>query len=456
MISGVCSTRHSGRLRPNSPIPYLNVARRLEIELTSNRDDGKWTWRAAGAKQPKGILEGSLLPKGSSVGDVLKVEADASLEGLEITTILKDRAPRSEVETLQLLGSGDQTELVTSQLVGQDRSASSKAKRKFGRDKERRSKRDSKRRTKTGDNKGDGTTTKKSSGKERNKKRNTRERRERVAAPLVPRAPRLQPKSKYRRAALAEMPDIQHELAEEVLKGGIPGVRETVERMNQMAKADGIPKVKTELLVALAEKMLPKLKAAEWRDRAEAAIAGIETLDLRDIRSVVVAADSGARDEETRELAEKLRAGLTTRVENEHRLWLNEIAQQLADGRTVRALNLSSRPPKAGSPLPPDIAERLATSAGASLSSDVAQDRWAVVLEAIAFSPVRSQVTPQGCPNDPNEELLATVRKLASKVPEIAALFGIESPAVNKNTTGKPRLTPPPPPTAPEPSLSND
>lgn len=441
-----------GRLPPNWPIPYLSVARRLEIELTSNREDGKWTWRAAGAKQPKGILEGSLLPKGSSVGDVLKVEADASLDGLEITTILPTRAPRSEVETLQLLGSGDTTDLVTSQLVGNDRAQSRRGKRKGGRDKKRDATDGSGQQKKWPRRKGS-TTDKKASAKERRKKRKSRERRENATTPLIPKAPRLRAKSKYRRAALKEMPEIQRELAEEVLKGGVPGVRSAIERMNQLAKADGIPKVKAEPLVALAEKMSPVLKAAEWRDRAEAAAAGIETLDLRDIRSVVVAADNGARDEEGRELAEKLREGLATRVENEHRLWLNQIVQQLADGRTVRALHLSSRPPKAGSPLPTDIAERLATAASAALNADVTQQRWANVLESVAFSPVRSQVTPQSTPEKPNEELLATVRKLATKVPEIATLFGVESPTVNKGTTAK---QPPPPPTVPEPSLNND
>ncbi len=42
------------------------VARRLDIELTSDRGDGQWTWRAAGAKQPKGTLDGTLLPAGTS------------------------------------------------------------------------------------------------------------------------------------------------------------------------------------------------------------------------------------------------------------------------------------------------------------------------------------------------------------------------------------------------------
>ena len=506
MISGVLGlalpSLHPGMRIPNCPIRFLTVARRLEIELTSNRADGKWTWRAAGAKQPKGILDGVLLPEGVGVGDVLRVEADATLDGLEITTILPTRAPRSRVETLPLLGSGREQPLVTSQLAPKGRSrargaaggrrdadsaprgrkrADRKEKRRSdtkrsdrsgatqehrrgdrdgqSRDKQPADSRRGDRRSKARDSQRDGASGTGSPREGRSKKRNVRALQERPKPPSTPRAPRLRPGNKNRRAALADMPEIQHGLAEEVLKGGVPGVRKAIERMNKMAEADGIPKVKSEPLVALAEKMTPVLKAAEWRDRAEAAISGIETVDLRDIRSVVVAADSGARDEQSRELAEKLREGLSARVESEHRLWLNEIAQHLADGRIVRALRLSSRPPKAGSPLPFDMAERLTKAASESLSSDVAQQRWATVLDAVAFSPVRSQVTPQGCPENPNDQLLATMRKLAPKVPEIAALFGVASstPASSTPASSTPkrrgganrRLAPPPPPEVP-------
>ena len=41
------------------------MSRRIDIELTSARPDGTWTWRAAGAQEPKGVLEGSILPGGS-------------------------------------------------------------------------------------------------------------------------------------------------------------------------------------------------------------------------------------------------------------------------------------------------------------------------------------------------------------------------------------------------------
>ena len=462
------------------------MARRLEIELTSNRPDGKWTWRAAGARQPKGTLDGALLPEGAVVGDVVKVEADATLDGLEIRSVLPTRAPKTPVETLLLLGSGREQPLVTSQLAPKRRSRARGANRdRHDADSapNRRKRTDRKERRRSDGKSSEGSTGKRdrrrpdrdaqsrdqqrddrgerrgktrgaqrhgaeigTSRDQRGKQRNTRTRQERPKPQSTPRAPRLRPGNKNRRAALAELPEIHHRLAEEVLKGGVPGVRKTIERMNKMAEAEGIPKVKSEPLVALAEKLTPVLQPAVWRDRAEAAISGIGKVDLRDIRSVVVAADSGARNEESRELAEKLREGLSARVESEHRSWLNEIAQHLADGRIVRALRLSSRPPKAGAPLPFDMAERLTSAASASLSSDVAPQRWATVLDAVAFSPVRAHVTPQGCPAKPNEQLLATVRRLASKVPEIAALFEITSSGSPKRGGTDRRPTPPPPP----------
>ena len=64
------------------------MSRRIEIELTSSRPDGTWTWRAAGAREPKGVLEGSVLGGGSKVGDVVKVEADFDIDGITILSVL--------------------------------------------------------------------------------------------------------------------------------------------------------------------------------------------------------------------------------------------------------------------------------------------------------------------------------------------------------------------------------
>ena len=418
----------------STPIPLPPVARRLEIELTSHRDDGTWTWRAVGAKSPKGVLDGSLVPSGLAVGDVVKVEAEATVEGLDISTVFAAKAARKEKETLELLGSGSDEPLVTQVLAGKGRGGGGR-----GRDGDK-----GRGRGRDGD-KGRGRS--REDGRDGGRGRGSDDKRgpraERPKAPARPKAPRLRPARTHRQAALKALPALQHHVAEEVLKGGVPGVRQAVDRMNEKAVAEGMPKIKTEPLVALAEKLAPALKTAEWRDRAEAAIAGINEIDVKDIRSVVVAADTGARDEESRALADQLREGLTARVDAEHRKWLDELAENIAEGRVVRALRHSSRPPKAGAPLPPDMAEKLAAGASASLTSEIAQDRWATVLDAVAFSPVKGLVVPEGRPAEPNDQLLAAVRKHASKVPAIAASFGVDAPAPRKKGG---RRTPPPPP----------
>ena len=79
------------------------MSRRMEIELTSARPDGTWTWRAAGAREPRGVVEGGLLASNAKVGDILKVEADVDLEGISILSVVADRGHRTEPERLELL-----------------------------------------------------------------------------------------------------------------------------------------------------------------------------------------------------------------------------------------------------------------------------------------------------------------------------------------------------------------
>ena len=233
----------------------------------------------------------------------------------------------------------------------------------------------------------------------------------------------------HRTAVLAELPEEQKPIAEQLLRGGIPGVRQAIEKQNEAARAMGQPEVRADSLLAFAEQILPRLRAAEWRDKADAALAGIDEIDLRDLRTVVVAADAAGRDDETREVAQKLRDGLGARVDGEHAKWLAELTELVGDGRTVRALRLSSRPPKAGAPLPTELTERLAASATAGLTAEITQDRWATLVDAVAFSPVRLVVNPLGVPATVGDELKATIERIGSRVPQIAEMFGVSPEA---------------------------
>ena len=91
---------------------------RMEVELTSTRDDGAWTWRAAGARQPRGSMDANLVPDGSSVGDVLRVEVEQYMDGIEVTSVLPPKGDRPAPELLEILGTGREEPLVTTKLVG--------------------------------------------------------------------------------------------------------------------------------------------------------------------------------------------------------------------------------------------------------------------------------------------------------------------------------------------------
>jgi hypothetical protein len=152
----------------------------------------------------------------------------------------------------------------------------------------------------------------------------------------------------------------------------------------------------------------------------------MDDIDLRDLRSVVVAAEQAARSEEDKALAEQIRIGLTARVDREHQAWLTDVGSALDEDRVVRALRLSSRPPKAGAPLPAPVMERLTSLAAAGLTAETSQDRWATVLDAVSLSPIHARVVPEGLPTEPSKELLAVVKRHSMSVPEIAKAFGID------------------------------
>ena len=207
-------------------------------------------------------------------------------------------------------------------------------------------------------------------------------------------------------------------------------MRQAVVDQNTQARAAGGPTIKADALLAMAEELLPRLKAAEWRDRAEAAVGSVDDIALRDLRAVVTGSESVARDDVSRALASTLRETLQRRSEEQRTTWLAEIAQSLDEGRVVRALRTSGRPPEPGTTFPAELATRLTDAAGAAMAADVDPERWAAVLEAVVSSPVRKTVQPQSLPAERNEALLAAARQAAPRVPALGALLGIDRPTV--------------------------
>lgn len=218
-------------------------------------------------------------------------------------------------------------------------------------------------------------------------------------------------------------------------------MRTAIHLEGEKAAAEGRPAPNAQALLTIAEELLPRVKAAEWRDRAEAAAKMADELPLRELRSLLEGA-SAARDDQSRELAASLRETVDRRGEELRAGWVEEIQANLADSRLVRALRLSARPPEAATKLPADLAAQLTEAAGKAMSPDTPAERWAAMLDAVAASPVRRQVKPLGLPNDAKEPLIQAARQQSARVPALAPMLGITIP-------------PPPGPIRPPPPSPN-
>lgn len=391
---------------------------RIEIELTSAGADGSWTWRAAGAREPRGVLDGSILPDGASVGDRLKAETEHDVDGIHVLSIVPPKRKEQRTDLLELLPTGD-FEPVIQQRARRERGEGG------GRD--RRGRRD----------RGDRGPRRDRPAGERRPRRDGEggddRRRQRPhftpppELPQRPKAKRLRPGKQRRNAVLDSIPEEQRPVAELALQG-LPAVRQRIREDNRRLAAEGKPAMPEATVLKMAEEMLPRLRVADWLDRAEAAKRQLEHLDLRDLRSVVAAAEDPvvARDETTRELANELKEALATKQEEELNLWLGDVEANVDVGRVVRALRLSAMPPKAGVPFPAALGTKLGEATTAALTAQDLPDRWIAVLEAAAFSPVRTLVNPTELPAQRSDELIATVTRLGPLLPQVAALFGIE------------------------------
>jgi hypothetical protein len=432
------------------------MSRRIDIELTSALGDGTWTWRAAGARQPKGVLDGSILPTDAKIGDEIKVEVEQEIDGITVIGVVEGRDKPSRPDVIELLPAERDFQPVVETRARRDRGDRGDR----ARDGDRRPRRDRDGREGDRPDRGRGEGRRGTGGGRTEGERGRPARRgpSFTPPPEVPQRPkpkRLRPGKQHLDAVLADLPEEQRPVAELALQG-LGAVRQRLREENERAVAAGRAAMPEASVMKMAEELLPKLRVAEWRDRAEAALRQLEHLDLRDLRSVVAASGDPilTRDESTGELITQLQAALVRKQDEELRLWFADVDAALAVGRVIRALRLSSQPPKAGVPFPVDIAKRLVDSTNASLAPMDGPERWAAMLEAAAFSPIRTLVQPARKPDAVNDELLATVKRLAPALPQVAALFEIEvdpkapmpkplrpGPRGRPDAAGKPRRT---------------
>jgi len=428
------------------------MGHRIEVELTSQSDETTWTWRAAGAKLPRGTVPSELVPPGTSVGSVLRAEVETTLDGTTVTALLppKGRAEPKPVERIEVIGTPQKGPDVNVVLAG-------KGKRRrddYGEGDREGSRRPSGRGPRTeGDRapRGEGARGPRSTGERAPRG----EGRGRDGAPVGaggtggpggarrtgPTRPggreggrgergdrRPASSTVYRNAALAELRPEQLPVAEQLVRGGIPSVRQAIQEQNARARAEGRPEVTEAPLMAMAEELRPIINLATWKDRASVARNAGKDTPLRELRSIVASASTITLDDEGSEMLKSLRTSLTERVTALRERWVERITTSLDEGRVVDAVRTSIRAPEPSARLSAELAVRLADAAGQAMSADSTPEAWLALLEVVVECPVRRTVKPAGIPAGADEVLLAEARKAAGHVPELARLLGIPIP----------------------------
>ena len=201
------------------------MANRIEIQLTSRVADDQWSWRAAGAREPRGTVSTALGPDGAKEGDVLKAEIERSLEGIEITSLATTAPGKQKPEaptTIELLGSGRQQAGVSWSLAPKSKGRGPRRdgdRPPRGRDGERPGRARDQDRRPSDSSRGERPGGRRPEGRGR---------------------PQLPAQStEHRNALLASLDTAQLQIAEQLLRGGIPAVRQAIEEQNAQAKAEG-------------------------------------------------------------------------------------------------------------------------------------------------------------------------------------------------------------------------
>lgn len=394
------------------------MASRIEVELTSKRDDDTWTWRAAGAKQPKGIVSSSLLYEGAKVGDIVKADAAFEIDGIVIQSIIPPKAKEGVEGLIEIKGKAEPTSLVTSTLVKRRDN-----RRPGGRERGERSGRPPRR-------EGEAGARPPRDRAPQGERRDHGERPRRNAAPEAtkPRPKKLLPLNKNRNAFLASVTAEQRPIAEQLIRGGIPQVRTALATANEQARTNGTPETPESAVMAIAEQLVAASKIAVWMDRAEAALKDADEISLRDLRSVVASSDSAGKDAAAQELRDALRAKLAERVERSTAEWISEITKALDENRIVRALRLSARPTEPTAKFPEALSTRLIEATNAAMVPETTEDRWNTLIEAVAESPIRRQVRPGGLPEGASAQLIEFAKESSGRIPALAEMLGVTIP----------------------------
>ncbi len=410
------------------------MPRRIEIEITSLQGDVA-TWRAAGAKLPKGTLSAGLVPGGPVVGTTYRADVEQFMEGLEVIAVLPAKSaspedPRNERLAIIPRASDGPDVVVTYAPKGRGRrdrdDRDGREGRRGGRDDRREGRRS---RPTTGERPSagaEGETSKGPRGPRPARSDARPDARGRTPRPAGPPTSTV-----HRNAFLATLSPEQLPVAEQLLRGGMPAVRAAVEEQNRNATVQGRPTIDPVTIERIAEDLLGKTNLAAWKDRAAGAVAAGRELRLRELRAVVTAAKTVSLDDDARTQLKELQGALTTRIEALRTQWTERLEKAVSEGRVVDALQLVASPPDFSTRVSAEMATRVVALVSESLTADQDPATWREIVSLAADTSVRRNIKPAGIPGDEESRELAV--KNAGAIPELAKLLGIKVP-------------PPPPP----------
>ncbi len=420
------------------------MSHRIDIELTSNNGE-VWTWRAAGAKQPKGNVEASVLYDGAGVGDVVRAEAERFLDGLRIVSVTPPRNAGARPETIEIrnneIHDGPQVRV---QYADGGRGSRDRDGERRGPRPDRGPRPERPSRDRPAADRGP-----RPDRPARAERPERAPRPDRVERPTRPDRPkRLSAGRAHRDALIDSLSPEQRVIADQLFRGGIPAVRQAIIDQNAARRSAGDAEVPGVALLSLAEDLLPKTRAADWCDRADAALEAGSSTNIRDLRALVVQADSVAKDEAARAMAGRLRDAMTGRVEGERAVWSNEITAALDGGKLVRALRLTTKLPDTSAKIPAELQARIIVETNQGLSPATPADRWAALVEAAAEAPFRREFAPVGLPADASEALKEAAAQASNRIPALLKVLGLTMPPPPRRSAP---ATPPAPPPRPAP-----
>jgi len=420
------------------------MSRRIEIEITSLNGDVA-TWRAAGAKLPKGTLAASLIPGGPVVGAVYRADIEQFMERMEVTAVLPPKTaspldPRNERVALIVADTKGPDVTVTYAPKGRGprRDGDRDGARPGGRGPKREGASSDRPKREGGPSErpkreGGPSERPKRDGDDRGPKRDGRGagrpggRSERPSGPATPPLTTI-----HRNAFLATLSPEQLPVAEQLLRGGMPSVRSAVAEQNKKATEQGRPTIDAATIERIAEDLLTKTNLAMWKDRAAGALGAGKELRLRDLRAVVTSAKTVTLDDEARAQLKELQTSLNAKLDVLRTQWVEKLDGAVASSNIAEALRLVARPPDMSTRVSAETAAKVTSMVSEALhaAQDVAV--WMELVTLAVETSIRRNIKPLGIPADEAAKALAI--KNAGAIPELAKLLGMKVP-------------PPPPPT---------